>query len=338
MKILNRNELNTIKKILVIQLGPIGDALLTTSYFAALKKNIPGVEIHYLIKQQYSKAIFNHPYIDKVIKIEKQSGIKYFMERLSKIKKMRAEKYQLVIDQQNMPSTQQIAFLSGARYRLGYADGRMSCLYNLKAPRQGRRYSALKKFDMLIPLGINEQSIELFFYISGESKKYIIEWLNKNKLETGGFICVSPGSPIKRKKWKLDNYIKLIDVIAEEIKIPVVMLWAPTEKIDAQYMADKTEYKPLIAPPTDLQQAAYLIKQARLLICNDGGLNHLAAAIGAKSLAIFGTTDPLDWSPAPVFNTHHHVYNPDADSFKDDSFGISVDDVMRKITEIIGTN
>jgi ADP-heptose:LPS heptosyltransferase len=99
-----------IKKILVVQLGPFGDALLTTAYFEALRKKFPKSKIYYLIKEPFHKIIANHPLIDHIIRIPKKKGIRYFWERIKAIKKIRKNKFDIVIDQQNKPSTKQFVF------------------------------------------------------------------------------------------------------------------------------------------------------------------------------------------------------------------------------------
>lgn len=334
--VLSYAELSNIKKVLIIQLGPIGDALLTTSYFQTLKKKIPGVKIHYLIFKKYLKAIHNHPLIDFTICLENRSGINYYTERINKIIEIRKKKYDLVIDQQNMPSTQLITLLSGAKYRLGYIDGRFNFAYNLKALRGKLRYSASKKFDILSPLGITEEKYKLFFHISDEAKKYIHTWMLENNLTENSFVCISPGSPVLKKKWRLSNYIDLADKIFDKLNLQIVIVWAPNEKNDAEEIQKKMKSKSFLAPPTNLEEISSLIQESQLLICNDGGLNHLAVAVGADTLAIFGRTDPVDWSPAGEFESHHHIYNSEINNeTKDDSFGISVEEVFNKVKAIL---
>ncbi|MEJ2056194.1 MAG: glycosyltransferase family 9 protein, partial [Calditrichaceae bacterium] len=116
--------------------------------------------------------------------------------------------------------------------------------------------------------------------------------------------------------------------------VKVVILWAPNEKADAEKLYNAMENKPVMAPPTDLNQAAAMLKRSALLICNDGGLNHLSVATGTPSIAIFGSVKPYRWSP-DIFEGHYHFYNEKHDSLKDDSFGIEPESVYQKVQEII---
>ncbi|MFC1799712.1 glycosyltransferase family 9 protein [Candidatus Eisenbacteria bacterium] len=332
---LTEEQLNNIRKILIIQLGPFGDALLTTSYFETLKRRLPGTSLSYLVKEPYDRIIRDHPAIDETIVIPRRRGIGYAIERLKTVGRIRNRGFDLVIDQQNMPSSQQLTVLSGARYRLGYRDARLSWAYNLKAGRGPLRYSASRKFDILGPLGIEEQPYRLCFKIPGQVQDYMDSWLENTPFGHGEAICVSPGSPVRSKRWSPKGFARLVDLIQSQTDCRVILLWGPDEREDVNAVASRMETGPLVAPPTDLYQAAALLKRCRLLICNDGGLNHMAVTTGTPTVAIFGPTDPVAWSPASVFPSHHHLHCPECDWAKDDSFGITPEMAFDKVTEIL---
>ena len=332
---MKEDDLGRLRKILVIQLGPFGDALLTTSYFETLKRRAPEAKLYYLIKQPYDSVIRDHPLIDAIMVIRKRQGLGYALERLRTLHAIRAEGFDLVIDQQNKPSSQQLTFLSGARYRLGYADARFSWAYNLKAGRGPLRYSGNRKFDILGPLGIEEEDYRLYFPVPAEAGRYIDTWLGGAGLDPGRLVCISPGSPVRKKRWKPESFAGLADSIQSLTDNKVAILWGPREVEDMDTVRTLMCTQPAVAPPTDLHQAAALLKRCRLLVCNDGGLNHIAAAVGTPTLAIFGATDPTVWSPASVFDRHHHLYKPGFDSLHDDSFGITPDEVFGRVKEIL---
>lgn len=324
-----------IRKILVIQFEVFGDVFLTTSIFESIKKKYPQALVHYLVREPYHITIQDHPFIDEIITFPKCKGFKYFVERLKLFRRIRSLKYDLIIDQQNNPGSQQVTLFSGAKYRLGYTHGQMTFVYNLLAEVGEDRYTPSKRFDLLKPLGIKEQPWKFHYTILPQSDTYIDQWLGSTQLTKNEFIVISPGSPSRKKKWNLQSFATVADRIIRELKIPVVFLWAPNEWDEVQSVMELMQEEALAAPHTSINQACSLIQHSMMLLCNDGGMNHFAVATETKTLALFGNTNPLPWSPAPYFKTHHHLFNPDFPSMTDDTFGISTDEVFNKIREII---
>ncbi|MEJ2546142.1 MAG: glycosyltransferase family 9 protein [Calditrichaceae bacterium] len=247
---------------------------------------------------------------------------------------MRARKYDLIIDQIRGFGSAQIAWFSGAKYRLGFEHKKYACVYNVKANRKSVRYHSSMKFDALIPLGIEEEPHKLYFNIKAESMEYIDNWIKQSDLTEDKIITFSPGSPVPRKKWSLNSYADLGEKILQNIKYKIVILWAPNEKEDADALFKLMHHKPIMAPATNLNQAAAMLKRSVLLICNDGGLNHLSVATETPSIAIFGSIKPHRWSPE-IFEGHYHFFNEQHDSLNDDTFGIDPEKVYQKVMEIL---
>jgi ADP-heptose:LPS heptosyltransferase len=90
----------------------------------------------------------------------------------------------------------------------------------------------------------------------------------------------------------------------------------------------------LISPPTTFNQAGALLNFAKVLICNDGGINHLAVSQGLPSISIFGPkSNPLKWC---AWHKKEYVYMKDM-AFKDpndDRFNITPDQVFEKLLDL----
>ena len=143
-----------------------------------------------------------------------------------------------------------------------------------------------------------------------------------------------PGKPPNQKKWGAAHYAALSDLIIETTDRQVVLLWGPKETEDLEKIKAAMRHRPLIAPSTNYNQAAALLKECELLVCNDGGLNHLSVATGTCSLAVFGGTSPKFWSPQGVFPKHYHMVNTNWDG-RSDNFGIPPETVFEKVLEIL---
>lgn len=330
--------LQNVRRILVIQLGPFGDGLLTTSYFASLKKAFPFAQLHYLIKEPYHRSVIRHPLVDKLVTIPRHNSFSGdFVERIKVLRTLRRERYDLVIDSQNKPSSQYLTLLSGAGIRLGYDHRRwMSWVYNLRASKGRQRYQASMRFDILKPLGIEEEPFQLYFPIPDEDQAYIDQWLEQEALARQKFVVISPGSRQERKKWRTDYYAEVADRIQVDLGLPVVLLWAPEEWPDVEYLSKQMQTSALIAPPTTLEQGVALLNRCRLLLCNDSGLNHMSVTTSTPTLAMFGPMNPVQWSPASAFPHHHHLHVPGGATADDNSFGITPAMVYEKVQAILG--
>ncbi len=332
-------ELKNIKKILILQYKPFGDVLLNTGYLPYLKRKFPDATIDYLIRKPYDIVLEDNENVNKLITFKKVNGINYFFQRISIISRVRKENYDLVIDQLKGSGSAIITFFSGAKYRLGYRENNLSFAYNILATKGPLRYYAAMKFDLLKPIGILEESFQLHYKIKDESIKYIDEWLSSKNLNKEKIICVAPGSPIKNKKWYYKNYAEVCDKIINELGYKIVLMGAPYEANDIKNVKKEMKNDAFTSPKTTYNEAGALITKADLLLCNDGGLNHLSVAMNTTSLALFGNTSHKKWSASELDN-HFYLRNIgfDYSNDKNITFGITVDEVFDKVKEILQVN
>jgi len=326
-----------IKKICIIQLQPFGDVFLTTSYLGALKEKYPKAEIVFLTKAPYQKVLRNHPHIDRLFVIPKATGFRYGVERMKSFLKIATERFDLVIDQQYMLSSQQLAMFSMARYRIGYSCGRRNIpgAYNIIVPESGNTeplYSASQKFELVAPLGITAQPYTLHMDINDEEQQKVDNWIT-DTLEGAPFAVISPGSTAVFKKWSPEGFAKVADYLVSKGLTPVI-IWGPGEEPDVEAVQSFMKEKSFKALPTTLPEGVALLKRAQIFVTNDGGINHLAVAAKIPVIAIFGNTHPGNWSPASAFDTHHHFYNPDKKS-DDPLWGINPQEVCDLAEKIL---
>jgi len=325
----------SIRRILIIQYDPFGDVLLNTGYLPVLRRRFPDARIEFLLCPPYDEVLADNPCLDEIITFHKKvPWYDYVRERFGLFWRIYRRRYDLVIDQQSGTGSAQIAMASRARYRLGLAHVRWSFAYNLPVDVNLNQYSALIKFDLLAPLGIDREPFELVYPIRPESQAWADRWIQSQGLAEKAFILVSPGSPVKRKKWRLSHYAEVVEGIRHELAVPVVLSGAPGEMADLERLHAMLSEPVPVKPPTSANQAAALLKRARLLLCNDGGMNHLSAAVKTPSLAIFGVTDTVNWAPT-IFPHHEIMFNPDPEQRRDDRFGIEPRQVIDRIKAML---
>lgn len=334
---LEQHQLNEINKILIIQQKPFGDILLNTGYLPELRKHFPNAQIDYLIERPFLTILEDNPYLDNLVVMEnpKGKGLPYFAEQLKTAIRVRKRGYDLVIDQLRGTSSARMVIFSKAKYRLGWSKKRWNFIYNVRIPQAKKRYKSIYKFDLLAPLGIKTRDHNIEYKIKKESTIYIQDWINAAGLEENKIVIFSPGTPVKRKQWDLDQYALLGDKIQENTGFTVILLWGPGEKEDADYIKAKMDTRAVMAPPTSFNQAGALLNFATVLITNDGGINHLAVSQNTPSIAIFGpTSSPVKWCAQ---HRKEYLYLKDQNFNKqnDNSFNISSDQVFDKFNELL---
>lgn len=323
-----------IKKILILQYKPFGDVLLNTGYLPTLREKFKNVKIDFLVRKPYDIVLRDNPNLNEVITFENISGFNYLLQRIKIILDIRKRKYDLIIDQLKGSGSGIITLFSGSKYKLGFNDHQFNWVYNLRADEGSPKFTAARKFDLLKPIGIDKVSYKVEITITPNAKSFIKNWLNENNLSNAKIICVAPGSPVASKKWSSKNYAALCDMIIKSTDYKLVFIGAADEQNDIEKVIDQMNEAALIAPKTDFIQAGALLQNADLLICNDGGLNHLSIAVETFSLAIFGNTDPILWSGQELGN-HFYLKNDKCDYNKDDTFGITAEQAYEKFEQIL---
>jgi ADP-heptose:LPS heptosyltransferase len=334
---LEKAQLSEIKKILIIQQKPFGDILLNTGYLPELRRHFPNAQIDYLIQKPFKTVMEDNPYLDNLILMDRPTGwgCHYIMPQVKAAIAVRRKKYDLIIDQLRGTSSARIIIFSGARYRLGYIKKGWNFLYNVQIPQAAVRYRSLYKFDLLKPLGIPVKEHNLYYKIHPASFDYIQKWCHAVGLVNKEIIVMAPGSPVKAKRWRPDNFAALGDMIQRRTNFKVVLSWAPEEREFPEIVKSKMQTPVQISPPTTFNQAGALLNFAKVLICNDGGINHLAVSQGIPSISIFGPkSNPLKWC---AWHKKEYMYIKDM-AFKDlidDRFNITPEQVFEKLLEML---
>jgi ADP-heptose:LPS heptosyltransferase len=327
-------NLTRIKKILVIQPKPYGDVLLTSAYLPALRRKFPDAQIDFFVAKPYDRMVYKHPALDNVVAVNMRKGWRYVPDRIISFWIVFRRRYDMVIDQNASTTSTQVVLFSGARYRLGYDSGQSAMFSNIHAVYGPTKYNAVKRFDMLKPFGIEEEPVNLFFYISPQEHQFADEWIKKNKLENRRIVLYSPGTTYDYKAWRADYFAELADMVALRTDLVSVLIAAPDEQFYLEKMARLMKTSALKLPPLTLGQTAAFLKRVTFMFCNDGGIYHLSVATHTPTLGFFGSVETHAWSAQGYVPTHFHLKNPEYKLELERHFGITPVDALQRFKEI----
>ena len=282
-----------IKKILCIKPRGIGDIILSTIVLENLKAALPKVEIHYLTEEFAKRAVENNPFVSKILSYKKSDSI------FSIIKEVRSEKYDLVLDLYSNPKTAQITFFSGAKFRAGYDKKGRRYAYNFKGQLGTMgKHAAEDNLVLLESLDIPIVSKNILYQTSEDEKKFAEIFL-KDKINRNEFrlIGIIPSGGWESKRCDASKWIEICNEIQKNIKTKFIILWGPGDEKDAKEIFNGVNPTPIIIPETSFGQLSRLIEKCNLVIANDSGPMHAAAALGIPTIGIFGPTNPENHKP-----------------------------------------
>ncbi len=323
-------DLRKIKKILIIRPRAIGDVILTTPFIRALKKAIPEAKIDYLLEPFVAPVLYGNPNINKILVFNRQSrkkelpavarmrkdefknlnsSVEIFKNNFEMFSYLLKNKYDIVFDLWGNFRTILICLLSFAKYRAGFVYKLRKLFYNIPVvPDIVPKYNVEYYLDLLKPLNIQMDKKNTEIYYSKQDEQYISDFLIKLDRNKSKIIGINPMGSWVTKKWPEDKFIELISVILKQIpESKIVLIWGPGEyesvsNIKIYFDKDK---RVIIAPETNINQLAVIIKNFDILVTNDGAPKHIAVATGTKTLTIYGPTNYKSWGPA---DDKKHLY------------------------------
>jgi lipopolysaccharide heptosyltransferase III len=294
-------------KILVIKMRHLGDVLLTTPVFSHLQKAYPGAEIDAMIYADTAPMLEGHPSIRSLLcydKAWKKGGwFAKMAKEISLLRRIRKEKYDLVINLTEGDRGAIVAFISKAKMRVGFDPEKKGFLgkrliythlvKNCKMPR----HTVEKNLDALRRIGIHPtpEERDLYFHLSAEDKARA-----KAFVGDGAFVLIHPASRWKFKCWPPGHVAKLIEKLHFDGKKVVL-----TASSDPQEIAMIDEIVALVphipvlnlAGKIRLKELGALIDLSEVLICVDSVPLHMASALKAPVVVLFGPSSPLNWGP-----------------------------------------
>ncbi len=281
-----KTDKSKINRILVIKPAAIGDVLLSAPVIENLRNNFPEAEINFLTQKFCKGALEGNPFVSRILTYDLRFDGGWFI-----IRKIRKQRYDLVIDLFGNPRTALITFLSRAKYKVGYRFRFRAYAYNIKVrPRGSVVHNVEFNLDSLRVLGLDVKSYLPKFHFNNVHEEFAERFFNDNGLNSARVIGINPCGSWPAKVWYLEKYAELIRKLGSEYRY--LIFWgSPDELRHAQKLKEMTDNSFLI-PEVNIKYMAALQKKCAVFLTNDTGPMHIASAIGVNVAAIFGPTNP----------------------------------------------
>src|SRR5581483_7956201 len=224
-----------VKKILVIRLMSLGDIILSTPVLTALRAHFSQAEITMLVDKAYEEAVTGHPALNRVLAIPRAEMRKLsFFERVSAewawFKKVRDEKFDLVVDLQGTPRTAWLCLFSGIPVRVGGGHRRRGLAYNYRVIAENR-YAVEVNLDYARAVGAEAGDKRIKLVIASQNAEYVERFLSQNNpAPAEPLIAFHIGGGWPAKYWPMDYFEQLGWMIHREKLGRLVLLQGPREK------------------------------------------------------------------------------------------------------------
>jgi len=281
-----------------------------------IKHHSDNVHLTWVIESRYARLLSDHPDIDKVITWDKTYWLRLlrsgrFIElfkcfRLFR-KELKSREYSLALDLQGLFISSFIAWLSGAHIRIALGASQLSHWFVTKTISRniGEETQLGSEYRYLLAqLGMPDSPWEMYVAPPRKTSKQI-EQMTGFSYTTEKYAVFCPFSVYASKRWP-DAYWKQIALrIRGRYNLRAVILGQDRDASDGEAIAAATGTRSL-AGHTTLNDAAEIIKHAKLVIGVDNGLTHMAHAFRIPTIALFGSTCPYSYAGVETSKIIYH--------------------------------
>lgn len=294
-------DAETVKKILVIDLAFIGDVILATPTMRALKAHFPNASLTMLTIPLTAEIAAMNPYVDEVLVYDKRGRDKGFFGMWRTARRLAPMGFDLAVSMNFALRGAVVARLAGIPKRLGYDAQHAGWFLTMVAShrRDGIKHETLNHLEILRPLRIDENNIDasLSMQVPESARESLAEKEGARHIPQDGYIVLCPIGSYVRKNLSLATAAHIVRHFSQ--RKPIFLIGSAAEAKQLEEIARLASLSPnnVLAGALTLPELAAFLENASCLITVDTGPLHIAQAVGCRTVAVFGPTDPVVWGP-----------------------------------------
>ncbi|MGD0771025.1 MAG: lipopolysaccharide heptosyltransferase I [Tepidisphaeraceae bacterium] len=286
------------RRVLIIKPSAIGDVVHALPILPRLRKLWPGAKLSWMVTPGCAALVERHPLVDEVILFErKRLGRGWhspaaLWELGAFLGALRRRGFDLVIDLQGLFRSAWVSMFSGAPRRIGFSNARefAPLFYSELVDCSWDKEHAVDRYlKIASALGCANGPVEFQFAVDDEDRRYI-----EGLIPAGtAYAVLMPGTNWQTKRWPVEKFAGMVRPLKERFGLETVVVGGATDagltgRIPAKYD---------LTAKTNLRQIVALLENAGLVIGNDTGPVHIAAAMGIPLVGAYGPTDPARTGP-----------------------------------------
>ncbi len=296
-------------KILILKPSSLGDVIHALPVLRLLKAHLPQSQIYWWLDRSLKSLLEEDPDLAGVIAFDRKrwAAPHRWPEMLASVQDMRARHFDWAIDLQGLARSGIFAWLADAELTIGLdntGEGSREgarAFYDLTPPRPAAGTHAVDRYLAVLPL--LKVPVHWNFEWLPQRPEIAARIEEKWHAAAGPWIVFLPGARWDNKRWPVENFVELARLMRGMGAWKFVILGSGGERALGQAIAEANPGRCLnLAGQTSLWEMIEWVRRGRLVISNDTGPMHVAAALARPLLALFGPTNPRNTGPYGKLN------------------------------------
>ncbi|MCC2640301.1 MAG: putative Lipopolysaccharide heptosyltransferase [Nitrospira sp.] len=287
-----------VRRLLFIKPSSLGDIVHAMPTLAALRARFSQAEVTWLVKRQWAPLVEVIGGVDHVCAVE--NGLTGWLGR---VPDLRATRFDLVVDLQGLFRSGVMAWLTGCRRRVGFARAREGSplFYSQRVEVPTAAMHAVDRYLLVAEaLGAERPAQPRFEFIDRPGDRLAVETLlaGAGMAVSSPWIAMNVSARWETKRWPPQHFAETADRLSEAHGFPIVFIGGPAERAESLAVASLMRTKAVdLTGQTPVGLLPGLLRRSALLVTNDSGPMHIAAAVETPVVALFGPTDPARTGP-----------------------------------------
>lgn len=320
----------TTERVLCIRTDRLGEVLLTLPAVAALKAADPSRQVTLMVHPQLAALLADVPGVDQLLEYREAARGLWWLRAMRLAHELRAGRYDAVLIANPKKEFHLAAAWAGIPVRVGY-DRKWGGLLTRRIPDRkalGARHEVEYNLELFQTFDPRMVLAPWRLPVGAREQAHVRQVLAEQGLDASQpFVAIHPWASTPRKQWPADRFRALIRLLNTQFGLPVVLCGGVEERSGVAAMQPEGVRVADLVGRLTLRQLAALLQGARLLVSNDSGPVHVAAAVGTRTVVLFGTSDPATgpgrWGPWG--DGHRVIWKPALSE-------IAVDEVAAAVT------
>lgn len=300
-------------RILMTRIDRIGDVILTTPVFQILKETYPDSFLGVVVSSTVREAVQDNPYLDEVFVYDKKGKEKSPWGTWAFARKMARQKFDVCINFHATNRMFWLGLLAGIPCRIGHRRKAWRLLTHSieERKREGEKHETEYNLELLDVLGVpRPEKIPPIHFPLREKDR--LSLLNKiPELKNKSYIVLSPSASCISKRWPPERFRKVGEMFHQKKGVSLCVTGTQAEKAACQEVVKGISAEAYdLSGKLTLGELGWLFKGSELLISNDSGPVHIAAALDVPVVSLFGRSDPglspTRWKPLGEKSVYIH--------------------------------